>query len=140
MVRAGSLALRGFLAIGLMVGFYGLALAVVLGLLYIPYAEFVYLNRLHIKLVLICLAGAAVVFWSVVPRPDRFLPPGPELIASHQPELFRLLESVRHETGQSAPKNVYLILDVNAWVAQRGGFMGFGSKRVMGLGLPLMQC
>jgi Zn-dependent protease with chaperone function len=28
---------------------------------------------------------------------------------------------------------------VNAWVMQRGGIMGFGSRRVMGLGLPLMR-
>jgi heat shock protein HtpX len=34
---------------------------------------------------------------------------------------------------------VYLVNDVNAFVAQRGGVMGLGSRRVMGLGLPLMQ-
>src|SRR5437867_9295895 len=28
---------------------------------------------------------------------------------------------------------------MNAWVEQRGGIMGFGSRRVMGLGLPLFQ-
>jgi hypothetical protein len=28
---------------------------------------------------------------------------------------------------------------MNAWVANRGGVMGFGSRRVMGIGLPLMQ-
>ena len=29
--------------------------------------------------------------------------------------------------------------EVNAWVADRGGILGFGSRRVMGLGLPLMS-
>src|SRR6185437_11012238 len=33
---------------------------------------------------------------------------------------------------------VFLMPDVNAWVAQRGGVMGFGSHRVMALGMPLM--
>jgi Zn-dependent protease with chaperone function len=37
------------------------------------------------------------------------------------------------------PSEVYLIGDVNAWVADRGGFMGFGSRRVMALGLPLVS-
>jgi heat shock protein HtpX len=36
------------------------------------------------------------------------------------------------------PREVYLIGEPNAWVADRGGFMGFGSRRVMGLGLPLL--
>jgi hypothetical protein len=34
---------------------------------------------------------------------------------------------------------VYLVADVNAFVAQRGGVMGFFSRRVMGLGVPLMS-
>lgn len=33
----------------------------------------------------------------------------------------------------------YLTNDVNAFVTQRDGFMGAGGRRVMGLGLPLMQ-
>ena len=41
--------------------------------------------------------------------------------------------------GQATPAEVFLVPDVNAWVAQRGGIMGFGSRRVMGLGLPLMR-
>jgi len=37
------------------------------------------------------------------------------------------------------PKEVYLIADVNASVAQRGGILGVGSRRVVGLGLPLTR-
>jgi hypothetical protein len=37
------------------------------------------------------------------------------------------------------PSEVYLLRDLNAWVAQRGGIMGVGSRRIMGLGLPLLQ-
>ena len=37
------------------------------------------------------------------------------------------------------PAEVYLVPDVNAWVAQRGGLMGVGGRRIMGLGLPLLQ-
>lgn len=139
MLRTGSLAFRALLAVGLMFGFYGLALAIAWGLVYIPYAEIVHFNRLDFRLALFCVAAAGIILWSIVPRPDRFEAPGPELEPSSQPELLRLVESVRKATRQSAPNNVYLILDVNAWVAERGGFMGIGSRRVMALGLPLMQ-
>ena len=37
------------------------------------------------------------------------------------------------------PEEIYLVSDFNAWVANRGGVMGFGSRRVMGVGLPLLQ-
>src|SRR5438128_7174925 len=123
MLRAGSLVLRGLLSIGLMARFYSLAAVVAWGLLYIPYAEIVYLDRLDLRITFFCLAGAGAVLWSVVPRPDHFQEPGPELKASRQRGLFRLLDSISEATGQDAPKNVYLTLDVNAWVAQRGGFM-----------------
>ena len=43
------------------------------------------------------------------------------------------------ELDEPMPREVYLIGDVNAFVADRGGFMGFGSRRVMGLGLPLLS-
>ena len=37
------------------------------------------------------------------------------------------------------PADVYLVNDVNAFVTERGGVMGLGSRRVMGIGLPLLQ-
>jgi hypothetical protein len=36
------------------------------------------------------------------------------------------------------PAEVYLIPDVNAFVLQRGGIMGVGSRRVMGIGLGIL--
>ena len=134
-----SLAGRVVIALILMVGFYVLALAVAGGLLYIPYAEYTYGGRLHVKLALVCVAGASLILWSVLPRMDRFTPPGPTATREAQPKLFELIDEVSTLTGQALPTDVYLVMDMNAWVAQRGGVMGFGSHRVMGLGLPLMQ-
>lgn len=37
------------------------------------------------------------------------------------------------------PAKVYLVPEVNAWVCERGGFMGIGSRMVMGIGLPLLK-
>lgn len=139
MPSSPSLAGRALIAVGLMIGFYVLALALAGGLLFIPYAEVVYAGRLHVKIALFCVVGAGVILWSIVPRPDKFVPPGPVLEPAKQPKLFETLTGIANATAQAMPSEVYLVPQVNAWVAQRGGTMGFGSKRVMGLGLPLLQ-
>ena len=139
MQAAPSIVSRAVLAIVLMVGFYVLALGIAGGLLYIPYAEMKYANRLHIKLALFCVIGAVVIFWAIIPRIDKFLAPGPRLTPEEFPHLFREIESIAKATSQEMPAEVYAVHDVNAWVAERGGVMGWGSRRVMGLGLPLMR-
>ena len=58
---------------------------------------------------------------------------------STSPRLFSLIRRVAAGTQQEMPADVYLLNDVNAFVTQRGGTMGFGSHRVMGIGLPLLQ-
>ena len=136
---APTLAGRAVLALLLFVGFYVLALGIAAGLLYIPYAEVTYAHRVTARLDLFCIIAAGIIVWSILPRPDRFRPPGPRLTAGEQPRLFRAIEEVAGATGQAMPAEVYAVSDLNAWVAQRGGFMGFGSRRVMGLGLPLLQ-
>jgi Zn-dependent protease with chaperone function len=139
MSSSPSLAGRAVLAVVLMIGFYLLALAIAGGLFYIPYAEMTYANRLHIKLALFCVLGGLAILWSVLPRLDKFEAPGPELTRDRHPQLFTELEGVAKSVNQAMPAEVYLVPDVNAWVTQRGGIMGFGSRRVMGLGLPLMR-
>lgn len=139
MTSSPSLAGRALLAVVLMIGFYILAVAIAIGLIYIPYAEMTYANRLHLKLALFCVLGALAILWSVLPRFDKFEPPGPRLTRAQHPQLFEELAGVAKSVKQAMPAEVYLVPDVNAWVAQRGGIMGFGSRRVMGLGLPLMR-
>jgi heat shock protein HtpX len=134
-----SLSSRALIAILLMIGFYLLALGVVALLLWIPYAEWAYLNRLDSRIAIACLGGAAIVGFSILPRRDRFAPPGPRVDAAAQPRLLAELAAIAKGMGQEMPHEVYLIPDMNAWVAQRGGLMGFGSRRVMALGLPLMR-
>ena len=134
-----SILSRALLAIVLMIGFYLLALAISAALLYIPYAEVVYAHRVTPKLFLICILAALAILWAILPRFDKFPAPGPRLTKDKHPRLFNELESVARATNQAMPVEVYAIPDVNAWVAQRGGIMGFGSRRVMGLGLPLMR-
>lgn len=134
-----SLAGRALLAVVLMIGFYALALVIVGALAWIPYAELRYLHRVDPRIALGCLAGAGAILLGVMPRPDRFEAPGPELREADEPALFAELTSVAGAAGQSMPRHVYLVPDLNAWVSKRGGVMGFGSRRVMGIGLPLLQ-
>ena len=143
MPSAPSIARRAALAIALLVGFYVLAISLAGLLLLIAYvigSEAVSHNTFGaMKIVFFCVVGAGIILWSIVPRIDKFEAPGPRLIPEEQPELFGMITELSHATGEAMPAGVYLIPDVNAWVAQRGGILGIGSRRVMGLGLPLMQ-
>jgi Zn-dependent protease with chaperone function len=134
-----SLAGRAALAVLLFVGFYVLALGIAGALLYIPYAEVTYLHRVNGRITIFAVVGAGAILWAIMPRIDRFKAPGPTLTRRDQPRLFATLEDVARLAEQEMPPEVYLVPEMNAWVAQRGGIMGFGSRRVMGLGLPLMQ-
>lgn len=132
-----SLTNRAVVAILLMIGFYVLALTVIAVLAWVPYAYWVDNERIN-RISVFCAIGAAVVLWSILPRFDRFKAPGPRITAAEQPRLFAEISNIAKSTGLEMPHDVYLIPDVNAWVAQRGGIMGLGSRRVMALGLPLM--
>lgn len=136
---ARSLLARALLALGLMAGFYLLALGLAAGLLALPYLEWRTLHRVHGQVALFCVVGAGVILWSIVPRRERFVAPGPELVRDAHPELFAEIEAIARATEQPMPEEVYLVGDVNAWVGRRGGFLGRGGRRTMGLGLPLLR-
>jgi Zn-dependent protease with chaperone function/ribosomal protein S27AE len=137
--RSSSVGLRAVLALGLMIGFYALALGLAGALLWVPYAAYTYAHRIPAKLVLGCLAGAGIILWSILPRRDRFEAPGPQLQPERHPKLFEMIRGVASATKQEMPTEVYLVGDMNAWVAHRGGLMGLGAHGIMGLGLPLLQ-
>ena len=130
---------RAALAVALMIGFYTLALGISVGLLWVPYAEFVFTHDVTPQLAAVCVLSAFVVLWSVLPRPDSFRAPGPQLRPEQCPRLFQRLELIARATNQAMPAEIYLVPEANAWVMQRGDTMGLGSRRVMGLGLPLMH-
>ena len=102
-----SLTTRAFIAVFLMVGFYLLALAVAGGLLWAAYAQWAYLDTLNLRLTLGCVLAAGVILWSILPRRDKFEPPGPRVDPSAQPRLFAELESIARATGQEMPRDVF---------------------------------
>jgi heat shock protein HtpX len=142
-----SLAVRAVFVIVLMVGFYVLAIAVAAALVLLGWGILTLVPSVRVGKVMLlmllvagsCVVAAGIVLWSVLPRIDRFQPPGPEIEAGDHPRLFGEIRAVVAATGQRMPDHVYLVSDVNAFVTQRGGIMGIGSRRVMGIGLPLMR-
>ncbi|MEI6211292.1 MAG: M48 family metallopeptidase [bacterium] len=139
MKKGPSIATRVVLALVLTICFYALALAIVGALFYLPYAEIRYAHRIHVKLVLGAVIGGCVILWAIIPRRDRFEAPGPVLRPAQHPKLFEVLRQVATRTGQEMPLEVYLVSDLNAFVSERGGALGMGSRRIMGIGLPLLQ-
>lgn len=138
-VAAPSLSGRIALVILLTVGFYVLALGLAAALILIPYGLFVSTHEIYARVDIFCLATAVVILYSIAPRIDRFTPPGPVLTEAEQPRLFGLIRKIAAATDQAMPKAVYLVPDLNAWVANRGGVLGIGSRRIMGLGLPAFE-
>jgi len=130
----GSLQRRAQLAIALTIGFYALAIVLASALLFTAYAGVFLSERIHLRIVLFSLIGGGIILWSIIPRRDKFVEPGPRLDESQQPELFDVLRDVAAKTRQEMPAEVYLIPDVNAYVMYRGR-----NRRIMGLGLTLME-
>jgi len=116
------------LAVALTVGFYVLALGLIAGLIWI-----VFIPDVPGRVIGFCLFGAALIAIAIVPRPSRFSPPGPLLNPAGQPRLFATLDDVARAVGEPMPAEVYITPEMNAGVLQRG------RRRVMVLGLPLMQ-
>jgi heat shock protein HtpX len=144
-----TLYVRAVLAIGLMSLFYALAIAICASLVWIgmvllqPLSDSrSFTSHWDSTIVMasnICFFVASMIAWSVLPRFDRFKTPGLEVIEAHHPRLFAEILAVAAATGQRVPDHVYLISEANVFVTHRGGIMGIGSRRVMGLGLPLLR-
>ena len=137
-----SMILVALFSIAMVILSYVFVLALAAVCVFLPYWLMTSTESANGQLVLIFLFGIAIagaILWSLFPRPDKFTAPGPVLDKSQHPRLFAELENIAAALNEPMPREVYLIGDLNAWVADRGGFLGFGSRRVMGLGLPLLS-
>ena len=138
MAKEQSMTQRAVIALSLTVGFYFLAIVIGLGAIAAPFIIAAITGKLFIKLVIVCIITGGAILLAILPRPDKFEPPGPLLTEAANPKLFGILSESARATGQVMPKSVYLLPQYNAWVAQRGGTGGVGGQRVMGIGLPLL--
>jgi heat shock protein HtpX len=109
---------------------------------YLPYLLVTQIDSPGLQIIALFIFGiilAGAMLWSLVPRRDNFKQPGLLLDRATQPRLFTEIENIAASLNEPMPSEVYLIGDVNAFVADRGGLLGFGSRRIMGLGLPLLS-
>jgi heat shock protein HtpX len=122
---------------------YLLLLGIAAGLAYLPYLAVVNgTGTSSANVIILLLSGAVIagtILYSLIPRRDRFEAPGLLLEPSAHPKLFEEIQNIAAALGEPLPREVYLIGNVNAWVADRGGILGFGSRRVMAIGLPLFS-
>lgn len=134
-----SLGLFAGLAMLMVVISYIFMLLLAAACVYIPFLILTYSSGFQTLALLIAgVIVAGSIVWSLVPRRDKFKAPGTPLERASHPRLFAELDNIARALDEPLPSEVYLIGDANAWVADRGGIMGFGSRRVMGLGLPLL--
>lgn len=135
----GVLARRAALALALFAGLYLLGAAVCAALLWVPYAELHYEGRLGFAGIA-CAVAALWTAWALLPPLPRRRDESPiePLDPSAHPRLFALIEDVARAAGEPMPDEVLLLPDANAFAARRGGRLGVGGRRVIGIGLPLL--
>ncbi len=135
-----SLAIWASVAIALILASYLFTFALAAASIYFP---FLLLSaRAGLNTLLLFLGGlviGAVILWSLIPRRDQFEAPGPVILEREHPRLFAEMQALAKALNEAVPAEVYLVPELNAFVAERGGILGFGGRRVMGLGLPLIR-
>jgi heat shock protein HtpX len=137
-----SVALFALLAIAMVVVSYIVIVLLAAACVYLPLLAFTSVERPPAQLGFLVLGGivvGATILWSLVPRREKFDAPGLLLEPSAHPKLFAELNAIAGSLNEPIPREVYLVGQVNAFVADRGGIMGIGSRRVMGIGLPLLS-
>jgi len=136
------IALYALFTMAMVIASYVFVILLAAACIYAPYSIIPYAGSAIFQPALLFLGGiviAAVMLWSLIPRRDNFTAPGPLLLRESHPRLFAELDSIADALDEPLPAEVYLIGEVNAFVANRGGIFGFGSRRIMAIGLPLFS-
>jgi heat shock protein HtpX len=137
-----SVALFALLAVAMVITSYAVILALAAACVYLPYLLLTNINSLHFQVLALFLGGiaaAGAMLWSLVPRREKFEAPGLLIERSEHPRLFAEIDDIAASLDEPVPHEVYLIGQVNAFVADKGGWLGFGSQRILAVGLPLLS-
>src|SRR5581483_7647350 len=140
--RRPSIVLFAILAIVMVIASYIFVVMLAAACVYLPYLALVHSESAGFQILALFLFGiviAGTMLWSLIPRRDKFAAPGLLLDRSSQPRLFEELDGIAAALKEEIPREVYLVGDANAFVSDRGGILGFGSRRIMGIGLPLLS-
>lgn len=137
-----SVGLFALLAVLMVILSYVVIISVAIACVYLPYLILTSTQSGNFQLLLLQVGGIAVagaILWSLVPRRDKFEAPGLLLDRTSHPRLFGELDAIALALNEPLPSEVYLIGQPNAFVSDRGGIMGVGSRRIMAIGLPLLS-
>jgi heat shock protein HtpX len=91
---------------------------------------------------LLAVFGIAVgltILFSLIPKKADFDPKGVPIDLEKQPRLAGEIKAISSALREPMPTEVYLLADSNAFVMETSGSLGIGKRRVLALGLPLMQ-
>jgi Zn-dependent protease with chaperone function len=139
-----SVAWSAALAVGMLVGYFVLAVALVAGLGWLAFEAVTGPGTAAIggKLGLVTGVVAVAVLRAafVVERRGQDAQDGVLVSRQDEPELWALIDEVSAELGVPAPDDLRLVEDVNAFVHQDTRLLGLvGGRRHMGIGLPLLH-
>ncbi len=136
----GSTLGRALLELLLLCGFFVLLVGMVVGIVVVNVAMVAASGQIYLMqvvasgAVLLAIFGSALDFWT-----PPFRSKGISLHEKVAPGLYALAREVAEELGTEAPIEIYLERGASAYVVQVGGFLGLGSRRVMGVGAALLQ-
>ncbi|MDQ3935946.1 MAG: M48 family metallopeptidase [Actinomycetota bacterium] len=130
---------RVAVAAALLVGFYVFAGLVAAGMFGVVIAMFATDLPQNVWVAAACVFSGLAIVRGLIPSRRRFEEPGPRLARDQQPDLHAVVQEVADATGQEPPADVYLTPEVNAAVLDTGGLFGAGGRRVMIIGLPLLD-
>jgi Zn-dependent protease with chaperone function len=100
-----------------------------------------WVSSLIIQSVFLLVVGvilAVVILWALIPRRTKFVEPGVEIKLETHPLLHELIQNVTTQLAEQLPDSIYLTGEANASVAEYGGVLGIGCRRIMCIGLPLV--
>jgi heat shock protein HtpX len=145
-LRKWSIVALGSTAMATVLFSYLLAVVVALVFLLLPLALFVFVpvtsSTFLFGRLLLSVFGVAVgltILWSLLPQEKQLDINGVRIYFSKEPRLAGEIASIAAALREPMPSEVYLLADANAFVTEKGGVLGLGNRRVMGLGLPLLQ-
>lgn len=132
--------LRALLALGVLAGYYTLSLLIaavaITGIGLLVWSRTVYPVFVVLVLAIVAILSlytAGKTFLSTRRRGDESFG-GIWLERANEPDLFGIVGELARTMGTRPPERIVLIPDANAYVTERGGFLGFGRERILALG------
>ncbi|MCU6435711.1 M48 family metallopeptidase [Undibacterium sp. Jales W-56] len=133
------IAQRASLVLALWLGFWLLAIGLVLGLLWIPFAQLSYRSSLQLTGIVAGIAGLSLAY-SLRPRrrARESASSVPPLSRASATALYAMVEQIARQLQIQAPVHIHLIGAASAFISGQRNWRGKIKSLEVGLGLPLL--